>query len=120
MKKLTFSLFAVLAILVGVTSAFTTKESNAKFTTTYKFYGLTNNALSNSLPTLPSVSQVTNNGTQFYSTGTNISIAAAFTASSPTNDGCNDDELHLCAAKIKDIDGTETVEEAVDGDYHAN
>lgn len=119
MKKLSFSLFAILAIVFAVASAFSTKQNASKFTTTYLFYGLTPDALDNNLPSLPTVNQVTSNGTLFYSTSSNISIDQAF-ANTAASDGCNADDDHLCAAKIRDIDGTKTVLSAKEGDYHAN
>lgn len=113
MKKVSISLFAILAIALAVTSAFTTAPS--KFTTTYKYWGVANDTYTS----VPSVTQF-EAGTLIYDAGTtNSTIAGAF-SSTAADDGCDTDNTYYCAGEITNVDGSKTVTESAKGDFHAN
>jgi hypothetical protein len=113
MKKLSISLFAVLAMVFALVSAFTTKSNKAAIT--YKHYGLPVNTYSSS----PTVAQA-EAGTLIWDAGTSdITIAQAITNSS-ADDGCTTDLTFLCAAEVKDNNGTKTVNETKLGDFFVN
>jgi hypothetical protein len=113
MKKLSISLFAVFAVVLAVTSAFTTKSNKAAIT--YKQYGLPVNTFCPSV----SVAQA-EAGTLIYDAGTSdITITQAF-SNSPADDGCTVDATCLCAAEVKNNNGTKTVTETKLGDFFVN
>jgi hypothetical protein len=112
MKKISISLVAGLAVVLAVTSAFTTNSHKA---ITFRHYGLTPNTYS----TTPSVA-VVEAGTLIYDAGTSdITIAQAI-SNSAADDGCNADATFLCAGEVKNNNGTKTVNETKLGDFFVN
>ena len=116
MKKLSLSIFAVLAIVLAVSSAFTTK---AKTAVTYKVYGVPQNTYTSAFSLTVAQAEALG-GTLVRDNGTtNQSIATTFSQTS-ANDGCNSDTNFHCAGEVEDNNGTKTVTESVTGDFHAN
>jgi len=114
MKKLSISLFAVLAVVLAVASAFTTKSNKAVIT--YKHYGLPVNTFSSA----PTVAQVEAQGTLIWDAGTsNITINQAI-SNSTADDGCTTDATFLCAVEVKNDNGTKTIPETKLGDFFSN
>jgi len=103
MKKFSV-LFAVLAILVAVGSAFTTK--NLKFTTKYERFGVINDAVTNTSGTqvaaynnqIADAFRIQNSTTSMSSISTEI---GNYNFDNPShNVSCNDDTNELCAVII--------------------
>jgi hypothetical protein len=116
MKKLSFSLFAVLAIVLAMTSAFT--KNTHKFATTYKVWGLPNVTY---LKTAGVTVTQAEAGTLIQDNGSvDQSIATTFNQTIKT-DGCSPDATYLCAAEVKRLDnGNKSISETADGDFFTN
>jgi len=125
MKKLSISLFALLAICLAVTSAFTTKNSSKKLATVYEAWGITQDQVDVSpTPTQTAAYNQKISGTRFKQSTTDFDLSTEYANQLNSlqpiffcNTGDNDD---LCAAKIKLIDGTPesaNVAQLLAGDY---
>jgi hypothetical protein len=113
MNKSTISLFAMTAGVLAIASAFTTKPGKAAIT--FRHYGVAPNTF------CPGTSvALAEAGTLIYDAGTSdISITQAL-LNSPADDGCSTDATCLCAAEIKNNNGTKTVNETKLGDFFVN
>jgi hypothetical protein len=114
MKKVSISLFAVLAIVFAVASAFTTNSK--KLVTEYKYYGLSNQTVA--FPSTPSVTTV-EAGSLFHTNSSNITIDQALINSAP-DDGCLDDAGWMCSAEVFNNNGTKSITETKEGDFFTN
>jgi hypothetical protein len=110
-----------IVILVFVLAASFREKSNAvvKAIPLYKFYAFPPQFLQSNLPTLPSVTHIyLNYPVLIYSTSVNLTISEAL-EQTPNLDFCTADACYLCAAKVRDINGSQSVIEATEGDFYS-
>ena len=128
MKKLSISLLAMLAVVVAVTSAFTT-ISKKKLVTTYEVWGVQVDQVTGSQSSLPSFANVHNKRITspilYSSTASNIGSLSSFISSYESTNGVtvciNSTDPTICVANVDFDSGTPTsgnVTQVLNGDFY--
>jgi len=123
MKKLSISLFALLAICLAVTSAYTTNNSVKTFDTFYEAWGITPDAVDVTTPPQNQQTAYANRkaNTRFKQSSTDFDLPTEYAAQAVFQCLTADSD-DLCAAKIKVIDGVAenaVIVQFLAGDYSA-